>query len=245
MRVVVVGGTGLVGHQVVALLRDRGHEVVVAAPGTGVDAVTGAGLDAALAGADVVVDVANARTLDDAGVLAFFTAATRRLLAAGRAAGVRHHVVLSVVGADRLDAGYLRAKLAQEELVRAAGSGWTVVRATQFHEFVPVLLDALTDGDVVRVPPADLQTVASADVARVVADVAVGPALDGVLEVAGPERRACADVARAVLAAHGDPRVVEVDASATYFGAVPDRDALVPRGAARLGTVTLAEVHRA
>ena len=171
MRVVVVGGTGLIGSQVVQDVRDAGHEVVVAAPSTGVDTLSGAGVDEALAGADVVVDVSNSPSFADDDVLRFFTTSTRTLLDAEARAGIGHHVVLSIVGTDRTDAGYLRAKVAQERLVRASGHGWSVVRATQFFEFARSIADGATVDGVVHIPPVAFQPVASADVARTVADV--------------------------------------------------------------------------
>ncbi|MGO1287170.1 MAG: SDR family oxidoreductase [Cellulosimicrobium funkei] len=223
MRVVVVGGTGLIGSQVVQDVRDAGHEVVVAAPSTGVDTLSGAGVDEALAGADVVVDVSNS------------------LLDAEARAGIGHHVVLSIVGTDRTDAGYLRAKVAQERLVRASGHGWSVVRATQFFEFARSIADGATVDGVVHIPPVAFQPVASADVARTVADVATGVPLADVVELAGPERFRFDEFVREALAAQGDDREVVADPEATYFGAQLVEDALVPRGESLRGATTFAQ----
>lgn len=236
MRVVVVGGTGLIGSQVVQDVRDAGHEVVVAAPSTGVDTLSGAGVDEALAGADVVVDVSNSPSFADDDVLRFFETSTRTLLDAEARAGIGHHVVLSIVGTDRTDAGYLRAKVAQERLVRASGHGWSVVRATQFFEFARSIADG-----VVHIPPVAFQPVASADVARTVADVATGVPLADVVELAGPERFRFDEFVREALAAQGDDREVVADPEATYFGAQLVEDALVPRGESLRGATTFAQ----
>ena len=241
MRIVVVGGTGLVGSQVVARLRDAGHDAVAAAPSTGVDTLTGAGVDEALAGADVVVDVSNSPSFADDDVMRFFTTSTRTLLDAEARAGVGHHVVLSIVGTDRTDAGYLRAKVAQEELVRGSGRGWSVVRATQFFEFARSIADGATVDGVVRIPPVAFQPVASADVARTVADVATGAPLDGVVELAGPERVRFDEFVRTALAAQGDAREVVADPGATYFGARLAEDSIVPQGDSLRGATTFAQ----
>ena len=243
MRIVVIGGTGRIGSQVVELLRAEGHDVLAASPSGGVDTVSGEGVAEAVAGADVVVDVSNSPSFADDDVLHFFTTSTGHLLAAEAAAGVRHHVVLSIVGADGIDAGYMRAKVAQERLVHESGIGWSVVRATQFHEFVTAIADGSTVDGVVRIPPVAFQPVAAADVARAVADVAAGePA--GTVEIAGPERLRFDEVVRDALAARGDTRTVVADPAAPYFGAVLAEGSLVPAGEARLGTVTFAQaVH--
>jgi uncharacterized protein YbjT (DUF2867 family) len=230
MKVVVIGGSGLVGKKLVPLLRARGHEAVPASPSSGVNAVTGEGLADALTGADVVVDVSNAPSWEDAAVLAFFEASTRNLLAAGRAAGVGHHVALSVVGADRIpDSGYLRAKLAQERLIEAGGVPYTVVRATQFFEFLGGIAGPAADGDTVRLPTAPMQPLAADDVASALADVAVGAPANGILEVAGPESMSMAAFVGKALAASGDKRPVVADPQARYFGAALDDLGLRPR----------------
>lgn len=240
MKIVVVGGTGLIGTQVIGFLTEAGHEAVAAAPSTGVDTLTGDGVDAALAGADVVVDVSNSPSFADDDVLRFFTTSTRTLLDAERRAGVGHHVALSIVGTDRNpDSGYLRAKVAQEELVRSGGVGWTVVRATQFFEFAPRIADGATVDGVVRIPPVAFQPIASADVARCVADAATGEPRGDVVEVAGPERVRFDEFIRAAIA--GDGRDVVADPAAPYFGAVLAEDSIVPRGDSRLGAVTYAD----
>jgi len=242
MKIVVVGGTGLIGTQVIARLTQAGHDAAAATPSTGVDTLTGQGVDEALAGADVVVDVSNSPSFADDDVLRFFTTSTRTLLDAEKRAGVRHHVALSIVGTDRNpDSGYLRAKMAQEELVRSGGVPWTVVRATQFFEFAPRIADGATVDGVVRIPPVGFQPIASADVARFVAEAAAGEPLDGVLEIAGPERVRFDELIAAALAASGDAREVVADPAAPYFGAVLADDSIVPQGDARLGAVTYAD----
>ncbi|OLT48099.1 SDR family oxidoreductase [Cellulosimicrobium sp. CUA-896] len=241
MRIVVVGGTGLVGSQVVARLQEQGHETVVAAPSTGVDTLSGEGVDAALAGADVVVDVSNSPSFADEDVMTFFTTSTRTLLDAEARARVRHHVILSIVGVDRTDAGYMRAKVAQEELVRGSGRGWTVVRATQFFEFAQAIADGSTVDGVVRIPTVAFQPIASADVARAVADAAVGEPRDAVVEIAGPERVRFDGFVRDALAARGDTRQVVGDPDATYFGARLAEDSIVPQGESATGRVTFAQ----
>ncbi|WP_069387994.1 SDR family oxidoreductase [Cellulosimicrobium cellulans] len=241
MKIVVAGGTGLIGRQVVARLQEQGHEAVVAAPSTGVDTLTGQGVDEALAGADAVVDVSNSPSFADDDVMRFFTTSTRTLLDAEERAGVRHHVVLSIVGADRTDAGYMRAKVAQEDLVRGSGRGWTVVRATQFFEFARSIADGSTVDGVVHIPPVAFQPVASADVARTVADVAAGEPRDAVVELAGPERLRFDAFIRDALAAQGDTREVVGDPETTYFGARLAEDSIVPQGTSATGEVTFAQ----
>ncbi|HWV75857.1 MAG TPA: NAD(P)H-binding protein [Isoptericola sp.] len=242
MKIVVVGGTGLIGTQVIARLTEAGHDAVAAAPSTGVDTLTGQGVDDALAGADVVVDVSNSPSFADDDVLRFFRTSTRTLLDAERRAGVRHHVALSIVGADRNpDSGYLRAKVAQEELVHDGGVPWTVVRATQFFEFAPRIADGATVDGAVRIPPVGFQPIASADVARLVAEAAAGEPRGAAFDVAGPERFRFDEFIAAALAASGDDRPVVADPAAPYFGAVLADDAIVPQGDARLGATTYAD----
>ncbi|MDM7854977.1 SDR family oxidoreductase [Cellulomonas alba] len=241
MRLVVIGGTGRIGAAAVEQLRSLGHEAVAASPSAGVDAYTGAGLADALAGADVVVDVSNAPAsgLDP---LTFFTTSTRNLLAGERAAGVRHHVVLSIVGVDRAaDSPYLGAKLAQERVVEAADVPFTILRATQFFEFLAAIADRQTHDGVVRSSTGAVQPVAASEVVEAVVDLALGPPLGGVVDVAGPERFALDQLLRAELAAAGDPRPVVGDPQARYAGALLGATTIVPTGAARLGTVTLTE----
>jgi uncharacterized protein YbjT (DUF2867 family) len=235
MKIVVIGGSGLIGKNLVKRLRERGHEVAAASRSSGIDAVTGAGLPTALAGADVVVDVANSPSFEDAAVLKFFEASSRNLLAAEKVAGVGHHVALSVVGADRLpDSGYLRAKVAQEKLIRSGGIPHTIVRATQFFEFVGSIADSGADGNTIRLPPALMQPVAAEDVAAALADIAVAKPASGTIELAGPEPIRMDELVRRFFAATGDTRPVKTDALARYFGAVPDDGSLTPGDNPRL-----------
>ena len=242
MKIVVIGGSGLIGKKVVANLRQRGHEVVAASPSTGVNAVTGEGLTQALAGAQVVVDVANAPSWEDSTVLAFFETSTRNLLAAETAAGIGHHVALSVVGTDRLlVSGYFRAKMAQENLIKASSIPYTIVRATQFFEFVGGIAQAATEGDTVRVPPALMQPIASDDVAAAVADAALAKPLKGTIDVAGPEPIRQDDLVRQFLKATGDERKVVTDPMALYFGLALDDRSLTPGEHPRLGPTRFAD----
>jgi uncharacterized protein YbjT (DUF2867 family) len=235
MKIVVIGGSGLIGSKVVEKLRKAGHDPLAAAPETGVDMLTGEGLAEAFEGAQVVVDVANAPAWDDAAVLDFFQTSSRNVLSAEEAAGVGHHVTLSVVGADRLpDSGYLRAKLAQEELVKAGPIPYTIVRATQFFEFIGRIADSSTDGDTVRLSPALVQPEAADDVASTVAEVAAGAPLNDTVELAGPEAFPLDELARRFLAAGDDPRHVAADVHARYFGAELDDRSLTPGEAARI-----------
>ena len=237
MKIVVVGGTGLVGSKVVRILRERGHDVVAAAPNTGVDTITREGLAQALDGAAVVVDVANAPLWEDAAVLDFFVTSGRNLLAAGRAAGVRHHVALSIVGSERLpDNGYFRAKVAQEDLIKASSIPYTIVRATQFFEVVPGLAEAAASDGELRLPPALIQPIASDDVAAAVAEAALAAPADGTIEIGGPEALPMDDLVRRLLRARRDPRAVVPDVHARYFGAVLDDRSLTTGPGARLGT---------
>ncbi|NTX27161.1 SDR family oxidoreductase [Burkholderia pyrrocinia] len=239
MKIVVIGGTGLIGSKVVRNLNARGHEAVPAAPSTSVDTITGAGLSDALAGADVVVDLANSPSFEEAAVKAFFETAGRNLFAAERAAGVRHHVALSVVGTDRLQqSAYFRAKLIQENLIREAGVPYTIVRSTQFFEFLGAIAQAGAQGDATRLSTAHFQPIASGDVAAAVTDFALDAPRNGIAEIGGPDRVRIADLVEHFLAVTGDARTVIKDADADYFGAALQDDTLVPGPGARLGTTT-------
>ncbi len=240
MKIVVVGGTGRLGSQVVAELQDRGHEAVAAAPSTGFDTMSGSGVLEGLAGAQVVVDVSNSPSFEDAAVLQFFQTSTGTLLAAERKAGIGHHVVLSIVGADREPAsGYMRAKVAQEQLVADGGVPYTIVRATQFFEFLGAIADSNTTDGTVRLPSAHLQPIAAGDLAVAVADVVEGSPADAVVEVAGPEAVGLDELVRRVLSATGDPRPVVTDESVKYFGAQIDDASLTPGPGARIATTRL------
>src|SRR5262245_22981457 len=219
MKIIVIGGTGLIGTKVVKILRDKGHEVVVASPSKGINSVTGEGLAEALVGAQVVVDVANAPSWEDQAVLEFFETSGRNLLAAEAAAGVGHHVALSVVGTDHLLAsGYFRAKMAQENLIKASPIPYTIIRATQFFEFVGGIAQSATEGQTVRLPPVLMQPIAAEDVSAVMADVALAKPLNGTFELAGPEPIRQDDLVRKFLNATGDPRTVITDPKALYYG---------------------------
>jgi uncharacterized protein YbjT (DUF2867 family) len=242
MKIVVIGGSGLIGKKVVTNLRQRGHDVVAASPSSGVNAVTGEGLAQALAGAQVVVDVANAPSWEDNAVLAFFETSGRNLLAAEAAAGVHHHVALSVVGTDRLLAsGYFRAKMAQENLIKASPIPYTIVRATQFLEFVGGIAQSATEGQTVRLPPVLMQPIASDDVAAVVAEAALAAPLNGMIEVAGPEPIRQDDLVRQFLTATGDPRTVITDPKALYYGIAVNDQSLTPGDNPRLGPTRFAD----
>ena len=227
MKIVVIGGSGLIGRKLIPLLRERDHDAVSASPSSGVNTITGEGLAEALAGADVVVDVTNAPSWEDKAVLEFFETSTRNILAAEAAARVKHHVALSIVGADRIpDSGYMRAKVAQEKLIKAGGVPYTILRATQFFEFLAAI--AGPDADTVRVSDAPMQPMAADDVAAALADVAVGSPANGMLEVAGPEALSIAAFVSKALAASGDARRVVADRQAPYYGAVLDELGLTP-----------------
>jgi uncharacterized protein YbjT (DUF2867 family) len=242
MKVVVVGGSGLVGSRVVTDLRSRGHEAVVAAPSTGVDVYAGQGVKEVLDGADVVVDVMNSPSWADDAVLDFFRTTTANLLAAEAVTGVGHHVALSIVGADGLpDSGYLRAKVAQEQLIEQGDIPYTIVRSTQFHEFLRGIADSMTDGDVVRTTPARFQPIAADDVATFVTDAAVAAPVNGRIEIAGPDSVGLDELIRTVFAADGDTRSVVTDPHGQYFGTELTDTSLVPQGPARTGSITLAE----
>jgi uncharacterized protein YbjT (DUF2867 family) len=229
MKIVVIGGTGLIGSKLVEKLRRAGHEPLAAAPETGVDTYTGNGLEQALKGTQVVVDVSNAPAWDDAAVLDFFQTTTRHILAVETATGVKHHVVLSVVGTDRLpESGYFRAKLAQEEAVKAASVPYTILRATQFFEFLNRIANSNTEGDTVHLPPVLVQPAAADDVAAALADVAETAPVNGIVELAGPEAFRFDELARRVLSANNDPRRVTADVHARYFGADLGEHSLTP-----------------
>src|SRR5438045_3022316 len=236
MKIIVIGGSGLIGKKVVKNLRQQGHEVVAASPSSGVNTVTGEGLAQALAGAQVVVDVANAPSWEDNAVLKFFETSGRNLLLAEAAAGVGHHVGLSVVGTDRLLAsGYFRAKQAQENLIKASRIPYTIVRATQFFEFVGSIAQSATDGQSVRLSPALMQPIVSDDVADALADIAVGKPANGTIELAGPERIRLDELVRRFLSANRDARKVTTDAQALYFGTKLNDQSLTPGANPRIG----------
>jgi uncharacterized protein YbjT (DUF2867 family) len=235
MKIVVIGGTGLIGSKLVEKLRADGHEVLAAAPETGVDVITGAGLGEAFERAQVVVDVANAPAWDDAAVMEFFETSSHHVLSAEKDAGVGHHVLLSVVGAERLpESGYLRAKVAEEEAVKAGPIPYTIVRATQFFEFIGRIADSGTEGDVVRLSPALVQPEAADDIVSTLRDVAVSPPLNDTIELAGPEAFPLDELARRFLDASGDAREVTADPHALYFGAELDDRSLTPGDDARI-----------
>jgi uncharacterized protein YbjT (DUF2867 family) len=239
MKIVVIGGTGLIGSKTVERLRRKGHEVLAAAPSSGVNTITGEGLADALAGAQVVVDLANSPSFEAKAALEFFETAGRNLFAAETAARVGHHVALSVVGTDRLlESGYFRAKLAQEGLIKNSGVPYTIVRSTQFFEFTAAIADSGTVGQTVQVSPAQYQPIASDDVADAMADAALGAPVNGTIEIAGPERVPMAELVGRFLTATKDPRKVVTDPRALYYGIALNDQSLVPAGAdARLGAI--------
>jgi uncharacterized protein YbjT (DUF2867 family) len=241
MKIVVIGGTGLIGSKTVAILRQRGHEVVAASPKSGVNSITGEGLKEAMAGAQVVIDLTNSPSFEDKAVLEFFETSGRNLLAAEAAAGVRHHVALSIVAIDRTDNGYFRAKVAQEKLIEGSGIHYTIVRATQFLEFLGGIADSSADGNIVRLPPVLFQPIAADDVAAVVAEVALAAPRNGMVEIAGPEQAPFNEILARYLKAVGDPRQVVRDPEARYFGGRVEERSLVPLGKARLGHIGLDE----
>src|SRR5215831_16722087 len=236
MKIVVIGGTGLIGSKLVTKLREAGHEAVAASPDTGVNTITGEGLAEAVEGADVVVDVANAPLWEDSAVLDFFLTSSRNILAAEEAAGVGHHVVLSVVGTDRLpDSGYFRAKVAQEETVKAGAVPYTILRASQFFEFIGRIVDSSTDdAKTVRLAPVFVQPEAAEDVASALADVAVNEPVNGIIELGGPEQFRLDELARRLLRARNDPRRVTADVHALYFGTELAEHSLTPGSGARI-----------
>jgi uncharacterized protein YbjT (DUF2867 family) len=242
MKIVIIGGTGLIGTKLVNNLRHRGQEVVAASPSSGVNAFTGQGLAQALAGAQVVVDVANAPSWEDKAVMEFFQTEGRNLLAAEKAAGVRHHVALSIVGADRLPAsGYLRAKVAQENLIKESGIPFTIVRSTQFFEFAKGIIQSATQGQTVRLSSALMQPIASDDVAAALAGLALTEPSNGTIEIAGPEPIRMDELARRFLSATRDPRKVTTDVHALYFGTELNDQSLTPGAKARLGPTHFAD----
>ena len=240
MKIIVIGGSGLIGSKMIRKLNEHGHEAVSASPESGVNSITGVGLAEAFKSADVVVDVSNSPSFADDDVLNFFTTSTTNILAAEKVAGVRHHVALSVVGSDRLpESGYLRAKVAQEALIRESGIPYSIVRATQFFEFIGRIADGATEGNTVRLSTGLMQPMAAEDVATAVARVSVGTPVNGIVEVGGPEKFPLADLARKYLAAHGDKREVVADPMARYFGTVIDERSLVTGQDARIADTHL------
>jgi uncharacterized protein YbjT (DUF2867 family) len=238
MKIVVIGGSGLIGTKLVKTLRQQGHEVVAASPSSGVNTLTGEGLAEALRGAQVVVDVANSPSFEDQAVLAFFETSGRNLLPAETAAGVRHHVALSIVGIDRTpDNGYFRAKVAQEKLIEASGIPYTIIRSTQFLEFLGGIAASSAEGNTVRLSPGLFQPIAADDVAAIVAEVALAAPRSGIVEIAGPERAPFNEIVTRYLQAVGDPREVVSDPEARYFGGRVEEHSLVPLGEARLGRI--------
>src|SRR6201993_1456059 len=238
MKIVVIGGTGLIGSKTVAILRQGGHEVVAASPNTGVNTITGEGLKEDMAGTQVVIDLANSPSFEDREGLEFFETSGRNLLAAEAAAGVRHHVALSIVGIDRTpDNGYFRAKVAQEKLIEASGMPYTIIRATQFLEFLGGIAAASADGNKVRLSPGLFQPIAADDIAPIVAEVALAAPRNGLVEIAGPERAPLDEIIARYLKAVGDPREVVSDPEARYWGGRVDEHSLVPLSEARLGRI--------
>lgn len=242
MKLVIIGGTGLIGSKLVARLREHGHDAVPASPDTGVNTLTGAGLAEVLQGASVVVDVSNSPSFEERAVMDFFTTSTRNLLDYASGAGVRHYVALSVVGTERIpDSPYLRAKNAQETLIKGGGIPYTIVHATQFFEFIKRIADEATDGNTVRVPAVLIQPMAADDVAKAVGRIAVGAPVNGTVDVAGPQQFRFDDLIRQGLSARNDTRQVVADPHAKYFGAELGERSLVPAGDARLGEISLQE----
>lgn len=245
MKIVLIGGTGLIGSKTAARLRNKGHEVLAASPNTGVNTITGEGLAEALAGAEVVVDLANSPSWEDKAVLEFFETSGRNLLAAEGKAGVKHHIALSIVGTERLpENGYFRAKLAQEKLIKASPIPYTIVHSTQFFEFLKGIADEATVGTVARLSPASFQPIASDDVADAMADVVLCRPLNGTIEIAGPERAPMNEIVARYLKASNDPRTVEADVHARYFGTKLNDQSLVPADGARLGKIGFEEWFR-
>jgi uncharacterized protein YbjT (DUF2867 family) len=241
MKMVVIGGTGLIGSKTVAILRQGGHEIVAASPKSGVNSITGEGLKEVMAGAQVAIDLTNSPSFEDRAVMQFFETSGHNLLRAETEAGVRHHVALSIVAIDRTDNGYFRAKASQEKLVEASGIPYTIIRATQFLEFLGGIADESADGNTVRLPPIAFQPIAAEDVAAMVAEVALAAPRNGIVEIAGPERAPFNDIVARYLKAAGDPREVVGDPKARYWGGRVEELSLVPLGEARLGRIGLDE----
>jgi len=242
MKTVVIGGSGLIGSKLVNILRKNGHEVIAASPDTGVNTVTGEGLSEALKGGDVVVDVANSPSYDEKAVMEFFETSGRNLLAAETAAGIKHHIVLSIVGTDRLsDSAYYRAKLSQETLVRNSGVPYTIVRSTQFFEFLGGIANSASDGESVFLSPAFVQPIAANDVAAALAKIADSEPINGIVEIAGPEKFRLSEIVQQYLLAKGDPRRVTADIHARYFGAELQDHSLTPERGATLGEMAFAD----
>ena len=241
MKIIIIGGTGLIGSKTVPLLRQSGHEAVAASPKSGVNTITGGGLKEALAGAQVVIDLANSPSFEDKAVMEFFKTSGRNLLMAEATAGVGHHVALSIVGIDRTDNGYFRAKVAQEKLIETSGIPYTIIRSTQFMEFLGGIADSCAVGNTVRLSPALFQPIAADDVATIIAQVAVAAPRNGIVEIAGPDRAPFSQIVARYLKAVGDPREVESDPEARYFGGLVKERSLVPLGRARLGRIRLDE----
>jgi uncharacterized protein YbjT (DUF2867 family) len=241
MKTIVIGGTGLIGSKTVPILRKGGHQVVAASPKSGVNTITGQGLKEAMTGAQVVIDLANSPSFEDKAVLKFFEDSGHNLHSAEAVAGVRHHVALSIVGIDRTDNGYFRAKVAQEKLIETSGIPYTIIRSTQFLEFLDGIAASSADGNVVRLSPGLFQPIAADDVAAIVADVALAAPRNGIVEIAGPERAPFDEIVARYLKAVGDPRKVVRDPDARYFGGRVEQRSLVPLGEARLGRFTLDE----
>jgi uncharacterized protein YbjT (DUF2867 family) len=244
MKIVVIGGTGLIGSKTVSILRQGGHEVVAASPQNGINSITGEGLKEAMAGAQVVIDLANSPSFEDKAVLEFLKTSGRNVLGAEAAAGVRHHVALSIVGIDRSDNGYFRAKGAQEKLINTSSIPYTIIRSTQFLEFLGAIAASSADGNKVRISPGLFQPIAADDVAAIVADVALAAPRNGIVEIAGPERAPFNEIAARYLKAVGDTRKVVSDPKALYFGGRVEEFSLVPLGEARLGRIGFDEWFR-
>ena len=240
MKTVVVG-TGLIGSKTIAILRQGGHEVIAGSPKTGINTVTGEGLKGAMAGAQVAVDLTNSPSFEDKAVLEFFETSGHNLLAAEAAAGIKHHVALSIVGIDRSENGYFRAKLAQEKLIKTSGIPYTIIRSTQFLEFLGGIADSSRDGKIVRLPPSLFQPIAADDVAPIVAEVALAAPRNGIIEIAGPERAPFNEIVARYLKATGDPRQIVCDPEARYWGGRVEEHSLVPLGEPRLGRIGLDE----